>query len=110
MGNETMVSQEILDELVQRIVDAVHPHRIVLFGSAATGRMGPHSDLDVLVVMPDGTHRRHTARRIYRTLSGLGISKDVVVVTESDVQQFADEPSLVICPAIKEGRELYRVS
>jgi len=69
-----------------------------------------HSDLDVLVVMPDDTHRRQTAQRLYRALSGLGIPKDIVVVTESDVRQFSDEPSLVICPALREGRELYCAS
>ena len=47
----------LLEELVQRIVEAVHPLRIILFGSAARGEMGPNSDLDVLVVMPDGIHR-----------------------------------------------------
>ncbi|MFQ5804030.1 MAG: nucleotidyltransferase domain-containing protein [Candidatus Methylomirabilales bacterium] len=99
--------QQIIDEMVQRIVQAVHPRRIILFGSAARGQMGRHSDLDVLVVMPDGVHRREMARRLYRALSALGVAKDVVVVTESDVQRFADEPSLVICPALKEGRELY---
>lgn len=107
MTMSPVLTQEILDELVQRIVQAVQPRRIVLFGSAARGQMGRHSDLDVLVVMPDGVHRRETARRIYRALSGLGVAKDVVVVTESDVRRFADEPSLVICPALKEGRELY---
>jgi hypothetical protein len=33
-----------------------------------------------------------------------------VVVTESDVRQYGDEPSPVICPPLKEGRELYRAS
>jgi len=100
--------QDVLDEMVRRIVGAVHPRRIVLFGSAARGQMGPHSDLDVLVVMPDGVHRRRTAQTLCRALFGLSMSKDIVVVTESDVRDFADEPSLVIHPALKEGRELYR--
>ena len=104
------LNQELLDELVRRIVAAVQPNRIILFGSAARGQMGPNSDLDVLVVMPDGVHRRQTARKAYRALAGLGWSKDVVVVTEEDVRRFADEPSLVIYPALKEGRELYRAA
>ncbi|MBI3090708.1 MAG: nucleotidyltransferase domain-containing protein [Candidatus Tectomicrobia bacterium] len=110
MSTPSTASQEILDELVRRIVEAVHPHRIVLFGSAARGQMGPHSDLDVLVVMPDGVHRRQTARHLYRTLHDFDMSKDLVVVTESDVRDYADEPSLVICPALEEGKELYRAT
>ncbi len=102
--------QRILDELVRRIVATVNPRRIILFGSAARGQMGPHSDLDILVVMPDGTHRRRTGHQIYRALLGLGFATDIAVVTESDVQQFADEHSLVICPALREGRELYHAA
>lgn len=110
MLTSTVIDQQLLDRLVGRIVETAHPRRIIVFGSAARGQMGPHSDLDLLVVMPDGVHRRQTARRLYRALAGLGISKDIVVVTESDVRQFSDEPSLVIRPALREGRELYRAS
>jgi uncharacterized protein len=110
MGTATVIEQQVLDRVVATIVETAQPRRIVLFGSAARGQMGPHSDLDVLVVMPDGVHRRQTAQRLYRALAGLGLAKDIVVVTESDVRQFADEPSLVVRPALREGRELYRAS
>jgi predicted nucleotidyltransferase len=96
--------------MVTKIVETVQPRRIVLFGSAARGQMGPNSDLDLLIIMPDGVHRRQTAQRLYRALAGSGVSKDIVVVTESDVRHFADEPSLVICPALREGKELYCAS
>lgn len=97
-----------VSELVRRIVQSAHPLRIILFGSAARGELGPHSDLDVLVIMPDGAHRRRTAQTIYRNLKGLGCAKDIVVVTESDVRDFGDNPSLVLYSALQEGRELYR--
>jgi predicted nucleotidyltransferase len=106
----TSIDQAVLNRLVLKIVETVQPRRVVLFGSAARGQMGPHSDVDLLVVMPDGVHRRQTAQRLYRVLAGLGVAKHIVVVTESDVRQFADEPSLVVQPALKEGRELYRAS
>ena len=53
----------MLTELARRIVEVVQPRRIILFGSAACGQMGPHSDLDVLVIMPDGVHRQEMAGR-----------------------------------------------
>jgi uncharacterized protein len=99
---------EVLNEVVDRIVQAVRPQRIVLFGSAATGRMGPDSDLDLLVIMPDGIHRRQTVQAIYSCLKGFGLAKDIVVATEGDVRNYGDNPSLVLCPALREGRELYR--
>lgn len=107
MSDETLALDDIIDRLVQHIVAAVHPKRIILFGSAARGHMHPNSDLDFLVVMPDGTHRRRTAQALYRSLPAVGIPKDIVVVTESDIENYSSEPSLVLYPALREGRELY---
>lgn len=110
METSQIVSEPTLRELVRRIIETVQPRRIILFGSAARGQMGPHSDLDLLVIMPDGVHRRQTTQTLYRELRGLGVAKDIVVVTESDVAQYAENPSLVLYPAIREGREVYRAS
>ncbi len=99
--------EQKLQELTERIVDAVHPLRIILFGSAARGEMGPNSDFDVLVVMPDGVHRRKTGQLIYRYLRGFGFAKDIVVVTQSDVEKHRTNPYLIIKPALDDGRELY---
>ena len=108
MVTPTIIDKGMVDRLVARIVETVQPRRIILFGSAARGQMGPHSDVDLLVVMPDGVHRRRTAQAIYLGLSGFGIAKDIVVVTEGDVRALGDNPSLVLFPALREGREIYR--
>ncbi len=98
---------DILAEVVRRIVESVHPLRIVLFGSAARGQMGPDSDLDILIVMPEGAHRRKTSLEAFRALRGIGMPKDVVVVTERDVREHRHNHSLVLKPALDEGREIY---
>lgn len=56
------VPQDILDEIVRRIVEVAQPDRIILFGSAARGEMGPDSDLDLLVVKAGVPHRRRLAQ------------------------------------------------
>jgi len=103
MGTTTLQ----LDELVKRIVDAVHPLKIILFGSAVRGEMGPDSDLDLLVVMPDGTHRRHTARHIYGRVRGIKVPYDVVVATPSDLEKYGNSIGLIYKTILEEGRELY---
>jgi uncharacterized protein len=110
MVTETRISPEMLANIVQKIVVAVQPKRILLFGSGAKGRMGPDSDVDLLVIMPDGIHRRRMAQDIYRSLTGLGMAKDIVVATESVVRDHGDNPSLVLFPALREGTELYRAA
>jgi predicted nucleotidyltransferase len=101
------VTAEVVEELVRRIVELVHPRRIILFGSAARGQMGLYSDLDLLVVMPDGVHRRRTAQTLYRHLPAIGIGKDIIVVTESDLRDYGANASLVLYPALREGKEVY---
>jgi uncharacterized protein len=103
-------NESLLDEVVRRTVGVAHPTRIILFGSAARGTMGPGSDLDLLVVVPDGVHRRRTAQAIYRTLGGIGFAKDIVVATESDIRQFGQNPSLVLFSALRQGREIYHAA
>lgn len=100
----------MLDGLVRRIIAAVHPVRIILFGSAARGEMGPHSDLDVLVVLPTGTEIRRAEEAIYRALWGFGLGTDIVAVTEEDIQRHGSNRYLVIHTALTQGKELYRAA
>ena len=69
--------------------------------------MGPDSDLDLLVVMPDGIQHRQVARTVYMALCGLSIPKDIVVVTEGDIRNYGHNPSLIIAPALAGRKELY---
>ncbi|MEI9479403.1 MAG: nucleotidyltransferase domain-containing protein [Deltaproteobacteria bacterium] len=101
---------EMIEEIIRRVTGAIHPLRVILFGSAARGEMGAESDVDLLIVVPDGTRRRDASRRAFRALTGIGIAKDVIVVTESDVKEFGENPSLVIKPALEEGREVYHAA
>jgi len=66
-----------IESLIQNIVEAVHPLKIILFGSYARDKENPESDIDVLVVMPEGVHCRRTAQLLYRQVRGLGIPFDV---------------------------------
>ena len=46
VGTSVTVNQNLLDEIVRRVVDVEQPDRIILFGSAARGQMGLDSDVD----------------------------------------------------------------
>ena len=77
----------VIDEVTRRIVSIAHPQRVVLFGSAIRGEIGPDSDLDVLVIVKGPVHRRRLAQAIDRNLHGVGMPVDVVVATEEDVSK-----------------------
>lgn len=97
----------LLEELVQRILAVSQPVKIILFGSAARAEMTPGSDLDVLVVVTDGSDRKAVSKQIYHNLIGFGAAADIVIATEADLRNYGDRYSLVYYPALREGRELY---
>lgn len=100
------LNKDLLQEIVRRIVAAVAPERIILFGSAARGEMGPDSDVDLLVVK-SGVHRRKTAWSIRQKLRGLGIAKDIIVATPQDLERHKDTIGLIYRPALQEGEVIY---
>ena len=97
-------NQDVLDEIVRRIVRVAAPERIVCFGSAARGEARPSSDVDLLVIMPGRCHRGWLTEEIYLSLIGVGRAVDVIVVTPEDVERYRDTPFLVIAPALRDGR------
>lgn len=100
------MTEEILREIVRRIVEAVQPEKIILFGSATRGEMGTDSDLDLLVIKTC-EHRRRTARKIERSLIGIGIPTDVIVAKPQDIERYKDTIGLIYRPALREGKTIY---
>lgn len=103
----TLQIQTTLREVTRRIVETARPERIVLFGSAALGKMTRDSDLDLLVIMRGPIHRRQMAQKIQRSLHGVALPVDVVVVTDEDVRQSAAGGFSIIRPALAEGQVVY---
>ena len=100
-------SSETIQRLVQRIVTEVNPLRIILFGSAATDQMQPDSDIDLLVVMPEGVHRRRIAQLLYQRIRGIARPFDIIVATPSDLEKHQDNIGLIYRTILQEGREVY---
>jgi predicted nucleotidyltransferase len=96
-----------IDQLVEGIVEIVNPLKVILFGSVTRGNLTPDSDIDVLVVMPDGTHRRKTAQLLYQKITGLGIPFDVLVATPDDLERHKDNIGLIYQTVLQEGVEVY---
>lgn len=100
------VLDNVLDEVVRRIIEVADPEKIILFGSMARGEEGPNSDLDLLVVKT-GAHRRKLTQKIYERLFGVGYPVDVIVVTPEDIARHRDTIGLIIGPALEEGKVIY---
>ncbi len=104
---ESRVPEAALGLLVRRIVDAVHPEKIVLFGSAARGEMRAARDVDLLVIKAGDYHHIEMAQRIYAALGKRDFAVDITVATPEEVERYSDEYCLVLYPAMREGRVIY---
>lgn len=96
-----------VQRLVSQIVELARPLRVILFGSAASGGWRKGSDVDLLVVMPENTHRRLLAQELYCRIDGRGIPFDIIVATPSLLKKHRSNPGLVYRQALRDGREVY---
>lgn len=97
-----------LAEIVRRLVDALHPDRIYLFGSMARGDAGPDSDYDLLVVVSASDLPGYRRDQIaYRALHGVGVPKDVLVWTREEFDSRVHLPASLPATVVREGKLLY---
>lgn len=101
------ITTRLLKEVVRRIVSAVDPEQIILFGSYAYGKPHEDSDLDLLVIMASPLPRYKRAVPVYRALAGLFIPKDVLVYSPEEVKAWKTVPQAFITSVLKNGRRLY---
>jgi predicted nucleotidyltransferase len=97
----------LLERVVERVRSVADPDRIVLFGSAARGTVGPDSDVDLLVIKRGLVDRSGLAARLYVSFIGLGVPVDIVLATPEEVEYARTRVGSVIGPAIQSGRDLY---
>jgi uncharacterized protein len=92
--------------ICQRIVEQFSPEKIILFGSHASGRAGPDSDLDLLGVMHFEGGYFHQASEIRRRL-GLRIPLDLLVRTPEQVQRRLEIGDRFMREIIERGEVIY---
>jgi predicted nucleotidyltransferase len=101
------IDDEVLNEVVDRILHTVRPEKIILFGSHAYREPSKHSDLDVLVIMNSHLPRYKRSAIIYRALAGLLIPKDVIVYTPEEIEEWSEVPQAFISTIVKRGRVIW---
>jgi predicted nucleotidyltransferase len=102
------VDKELLKEIVERIVNAVNPLKIILFGSYAYGVPKKGSDLDILVVVDNiKDSKRELRLKIRKALREFVIGKDIIVLSAQELENWENIPYTFISSIVRKGKILY---
>ena len=102
------VDKELLKEIVERIVNAVNPLKIILFGSYAYGEPKKGSDLDILVVVDNIKDSKRELRiKIRKALRDFLIGKDIIVISAQELENWENIPYTFISSIVRKGKILY---
>jgi len=102
-----MISKKILKEATKRIAEQFHPQRIILFGSYARGTADAKSDVDLLVISPLRKRRRTLILEMNRSLWGLDLARDIVILTPEEFVIEKEIPGTIALYAFNDGKLLY---
>jgi uncharacterized protein len=99
---------EALDRAVARIVDAMRPEAIYLFGSRARGDAHSDSDYDLLVVVADDApQERRSLAATTRVPRDPGVPLDIVPCLRSVFERKRHHVGTLSYLAAHEGRLVY---
>lgn len=108
---QVAVLDDVLRTIVERIVDAVKPDAIILFGSHALDSSQSDSDIDLLIIesapFAGARSRLREIGRIELAIGSIPVPTDVVVYSRDEVERFRGYPNHVVSHALNEGRVLY---
>jgi len=100
-------SETFISIMVNRVVKGFRPSQVILFGSHARGAATEWSDVDLLVILPNGSDKRDSAIEIRRALRDLPVCKDIVVATPEEVARRGHIVGTLLRSALREGKVLY---
>ena len=104
------IDKHLRGEIVQRVLTVARPDKIILFGSAATGRMTRDSDIDLLVIEPAPQNTRQKSVLISDALRGLGVAFDVIVMATERFEETKCLIGGIAYPANRHGKVIYEAA
>ena len=106
-AQNTEIGDELYAEIARRIVEAVHPKRVILFGSRARGDARSDSDVDIFVEMKTREHPIDRGLKIRRLFRDRTWPMDILVYTPEEVDARRNSLASIVPDILKEGRTLY---
>ena len=102
-----MLTAQLLQTAVERVLAVAQPLQIILFGSYARGDADAESDIDLLIVENEVADRGQEMLRLTRSIGYLGLGVDVLVYSEQEAMRRGQVPGTLLHHALREGKVLY---
>ncbi|WP_296012584.1 nucleotidyltransferase domain-containing protein [uncultured Adlercreutzia sp.] len=108
MAKRINLSPNHLSHIASSIVDAVPAEAIYVFGSYARGEETDASDLDLYVVVRDGSGDRfQLAGQVGRALLWMGMPKDIIVGSSARFEERKSDLGSIEYVVAHEGVKIY---
>ena len=104
---EITITDELIQEITNRIVEHFHPHKVILFGSYAYGKPTPDSDLDLLVIITTRKRPAERSAEISLKCRPPFVPMEVVALTPGEIRQRLAGFDPFLEEALTKGRVLY---
>ena len=101
------VDERTLRKIVHRMVQALQPKKIILFGSYADGTPSPDSDVDLLVIMETSAPPAERYLTVSRLLRPRPFPVDILVKTPKEIRRALDQGDFFIREITTHGLILY---
>jgi predicted nucleotidyltransferase len=101
------MNRDVIGDIVQRIVVAAQPEKIVLFGSRSRGDARDGSDFDILVINRSTEPRYRRSVPLYKALADLPAEVEVMVYTPEEIEEWSQVRQVFVTTALREGTTIY---
>jgi len=102
--------KELLDENLKRVVEDIKkyydPGRIIVFGSVVTGKVGPYSDIDLVLIKKTSVPYFKRAQQLVDLLD-YDVDIDFMIYTPEEFERSVKEKRFFSEEILKKGRVLY---
>lgn len=96
-----------LEKIVRYAASVADPEKIILFGSMARDQDDVFSDVDLLIVSENCEMRKDVEARIRSFSQELSLKIDVLICSQSEMEEASRNPHSFLGEIAKSGRTVY---
>lgn len=102
-----MIDEKTIEGIKEKIVKAVSPEKIILFGSYARGTADAESDIDMVVVWDSDLNPHKRNLFLSRLFPKRNFSLDIFAFTKDEVEKLKDVAGTILYEAFHNGKVIY---